>query len=101
LVSGTSAVGIRNSGDPGLEQILLELRELPCAGHCLPVHQVRDADLFIAVPTGVQVRKKFPNARSNTAPAPRVTLNRDPESFAARPKSKMFIASPVPAPPGS
>ncbi len=45
-------------GDARPEQVLLELRQLPGAGHGAAVHQVRHRVLDVAVPAGVQVQQE-------------------------------------------
>ena len=44
-------------GHPGLEQVLLELGQLPGAGHRVPVDQRRHRELGVPVRSGVQVQE--------------------------------------------
>ena len=59
LVTGTSAVGIRNISFAGRQAHHLELRQLSCAGHCFAAYHERRQDLGISLFLSMEVKHEI------------------------------------------
>jgi hypothetical protein len=81
-------------GAARLEQVLLELRQLPRAVQRRRLHEQRRPHLGVALLLRVQIQHELDQRPLEARPAPHSTAKRAPESLAARSKSRM----PRPAP---